>query len=140
MSRLNPCTNTSIGFEGSPAARTASFVPSKDSTKPRSSGGSADRSSSASMSGRRRRRTVRAAKPPATALTARPAVSTAARRFVTRLAPGGRLVRASSPILPRDPFGDGRDHLVSDGPDDPPELLRRDPFLALLADQHDLVP
>src|SRR5207247_10006187 len=98
-----------------------------------------DGPSSAARAGRRQGRTVRAATPPATALTARPAVSTAARRFVTR-PPGGRLVRASSSILPRDPFGDGRDHLVPDGPDDPPELLRRDPFLALLADQHDLVP
>src|SRR6266542_3227814 len=139
MSRLNPCTNTNMGFAGSPAARTASFVPSKDSTKPRSSGGSAERSSSASRSGRRRRSTVRAAKPPAMALTARPAVRTAARRFVTRRAPGDCAVAASSPVLPRDPLGDGRDDLVPDGPDDPGELLRGDPFVPLFSDQHDVI-
>src|SRR6266542_1486271 len=139
MSRLNPCTNTSMGFAGSPAARTASFVPSKDSTKPRSSGGSAEWSSSASMSGRRRRSTVRAAKPPAMALTARPAVRAAARRFVTRLAPGLRGVAASTPVLPRHSLGNARDDLVPDRPPDPAELLRGDPLVALFADQHDVI-
>src|SRR6266545_7954821 len=139
MSRLNPCTNTSMGFVGSPLARTASLVPSKDPTKPRSSGGSAERSWSASRPGRRRRSTARVARPPARALTAMPAVRTAARRFVTRLAPGDRVVASSTPVLPRDPLGDGRDDLVPDGPDDPGELLRGDLFLALFADQHHVI-
>src|SRR4029450_12137349 len=139
MSRLSPWTNTSTGFAGSPAARTASFVPSKDPTKPRSSGGRAERSSSESWSGRRLRSTERAARPPARALTAMPAVRTAARRFVTRLAPGLRGVLASTPVLPRHSLGDTRDDLVPDRPDDPGELLRGDPLVALFADQHDVI-
>src|SRR4029450_6504703 len=137
MSRLSPWTNTSTGFAGSPAARTASFVPSKDPTTPRSSGGRAERTSSASWSGLRLLTPGRAAGPRARALTAMPAVRTAARRFVTRLAPGLRGVAASTPVLPRHSLGDTRDDLVPDRPDDPGELLRGDPLVPLVAAQHD---
>ena len=41
MSRLKPWENRSIGASDGPAARTASCVPSKASTGPRSSGGGA---------------------------------------------------------------------------------------------------
>ena len=39
MSRLKPCASSTTGAAGSPAARTASPVPSNDATGPRSSGG-----------------------------------------------------------------------------------------------------
>ena len=100
---------------------------------PRSSGGSAESSSCASGSApaaARGERRCRPITPPATrAGRESPAVTIAV----------GVRSAAHPDVLPRNARADRRHDLVADRPDVPGELLRRDPLVALLADQDDLV-